>query len=41
MVKLAKNKTVSKNTIKQAVILCGGIGSRLGNITKKNTKAFN
>ena len=38
MVKLAKNKTVSKNTIKQAVILCGGIGSRLGNITKKTPK---
>ena len=38
MVKLAKNKTVSKNTIKQAVILCGGIGSRLGDITKKTPK---
>ena len=38
MVKFAKNKTLSKKTINQAVVLCGGLGSRLGNITKKTPK---
>ena len=38
MMNFAKNKTFSKNTINQAVILCGGLGSRLGNITKKTPK---
>ncbi len=38
MIKFVKNKTVSKNTINQAVILCGGLGSRLGQITKKTPK---
>jgi len=33
---------VKKNySINQAVILCGGLGKRLGNITKKNTQTLN
>jgi D,D-heptose 1,7-bisphosphate phosphatase len=31
-------KKIKNSPIKQAVILCGGIGSRLGNITKKTPK---
>ena len=36
--KLNKKKILQGNSIKQAVILCGGLGSRLGRITKVTPK---
>ena len=34
-------RRIRKKFIDQAIILCGGYGSRLGKLTKKNTKTIN